>query len=727
MIRCVLALVLFGLVLSICAQKKAVTLDFVTNDADRVAADVWSVWCEDHILVLINPSSGGFERLDPASGKRTPLGDAATLMRAFGAAGAQVGSPPEPDAMSADGRHAAFIINEALFVADLAANTVSKVDSGRFAMQNALFSPNCLSLAYAKDNDLYVYSINGRSSARLTGDGRKSLLNGVLTWMYWEEIYNHHDQAYWWSPDSKYIAYLKTDESNVPPSIIVDFQPQYPRALTQCYPKPGNPNPTVKLGIVPATGGAVTLLDPLRKADGYIVGVKWGVRGQDPYLMYQVLNRAQTQTRVEAIPESNLSDVPKTLFSEADPKYIDVNDDFDFLGSDEFLFASGRSGYEQLYKISPDADARPQLLTKGEWQILPGEIFDPTTVVFLDQRQRNIYFTGDKESFKERALYRIKFDGSDLERITKLHGTHSVKFSPDGQYYTDSFSNRSTPPTVSICRADGTPVETLAKPDESVLDSVLLSPEKEIEITARDGFKLPATLRLPRDVTPQRKYPAIIEVYGGPEAPTVNDAWNYGWAEDQLLTENGFVVLHVDNRSSTVINRHLADAVKGHFYDGSERSDFVDAALWLGSLPEVDPTRIGIMGWSGGGGNVLNCMCRSTEFKAGMAGAPYLDPSFYDSFYSEHLYGLPKEDPEAYAEAPIWKDAKNLHGKLLMMWGTGDDNVHNQQELKFVDELISARKTVQIMIFPMRKHGLGDPLAERERTLTLLEFFKANL
>jgi len=707
------------------------TLDYAVEDAALLSNPPWFAWSSKHDLLLADPDSGGLLKIDPTTNKRSLIGDTTSILNSLHAAGApRLSALPTPDAVDPEGRRFAFIQDNKLYLVDSSTNTALKIADSRFAMKNVTFSPDAKSVAYVRDNDLYVSNPESTTTTRLTNDGRRNLLNGVLTWMYWEEIYNHHDQAYWWSPDSKYIAYFRTDESNVPNSVIVDFRPQYPATLTQCYPKPGNPNPKVSLGVVPAAGGQAVFLDPLKDEDGYIVGVKWSKKSSDDsHLLYQVMNRAQSQVSILDLPENALMGSPETIFTDEDPKYIDVNDDFEYVqGGKGLIVASARNGYEQLYWADPSSrDQAAKPLITGKWQVLPAEPFDPNRVCYIDHEADWIYFTGDRDSVFERALYRMHSDGGELSRITKERGTHDATFSPDGQFFVDTHSNRDTPPTEELRSCDGRLVETLDKPDMDVLNMVSLSPEKSIEIPARDGFRLPATIRTPRNMAPGRRYPVIMEVYGGPEAPTVNDEWNASWAVDQLYAENGFIVVHVDNRSSTVGSKRLATVVKGHFYGGSERNDFVDAALWLKDQAYVDPNRIGIKGWSGGGGNVLNCMCRSTEFKAGMAGAPYVDPSFYDSFYSERLFGLPKADPQAYADARLWEDAKNLHGKLLMMWGTGDDNVHNQHDLKFVDELISAGKSVQIMLFPMRKHELGDLAADKMALKTALEFFKANL
>lgn len=426
---------------TVAAQKQPVTFEFATQQANSLYNSVWYDWVGKHSLLMAD-GAGGYQVLDAETDKRTPFGNPKALAKDLQDVGApHQDSMPEPDAVSPDGKWLAFIFDKTLFLLKPVSNLALKVNTAQDKVENLDFSPDSKSLGFVKDHDLYAFSLVKHKATRLSSDGKSSLLNGVLTWMYWEEIYNHHDQAYWWSPDSKYIAFLRTDESNVPPSYIIDFRQQYPELHTQCYPKPGNPNPKVDLRIVGAEGGRSASLDPLKDEDGYVVGVKWETRAEDR-LLFQVMNRAQTKVTIE---ESAPSGGARVCYSEQHTAPMDVDDDYDYLGDGaNLLFASDKSSYEHLY-LAASPGAEPLELTPGNWQALPGETWDPNSVAYIDREAKQIYFTCDKDSFLERQLYRVSFDGQGLQRITKEAGTHDSSFSPDGKFFVDSYSNWARP------------------------------------------------------------------------------------------------------------------------------------------------------------------------------------------------------------------------------------------------------------------------------------------
>lgn len=701
--------------------RKPITIDWLFGEGAKLYAPPWITWVRQHDLLVLEPSGKSFAEIDAATGKRRPVGSPSTLAAEFKKLGGSSARLEPPDEIDPNGRFGTYRLGSELVLLDLERSTFLRTGI-KDAAVDARFSPNGKSLAYVLDHDLYVFDIDSRRSKRLTNDGGPTLLNGVLTWVYWEEIFLHQNTAYWWSPDSTRIAYFRTDESPVPRTTFVGFEPQYPETITQAYPKPGNANPAVKLGVISATGGDTTWVSPSGQYE-YIAGVKWTSDGR---LLLQTMNRALSDTTLW------LADLaggePRRLVDDYQ-KFGDTNMDFFLLPGDTLIFPSGRSDYEHFYSIDlgrPSQPASP--VTKGPWQI--------QSTPYVDEKRKVLYFTATYPTFLERQLLRIRSDGTGLTRISKERGSHYPVFSPDGAYYFDSHSSMEAPDSLTLHSADGRLLHTLANTDQRILYSVYRSPARYFTIAARDGFEMPALIRKPEGMKPGKRYPAILEIYGGPQAPTVTDSFDPGWAGsqkypagafDQLFCDAGYVVLHVDNRSSTLISRKFVNQTKGSFYGESERNDFVDAARWLKKQSFIDPNRIGITGWSGGGGNTLNCMCRSTEFKAGIAGAPYVDPASYDTVYSEMLYGLPKDNPGGYARAPIWKDAKNLHGKLLLVWGTGDDNVHPQHEQRFVDACIKAGKTIQLMVYPMRKHGFDDVAAQKHRIKTYLEFWKANL
>lgn len=694
------------------ATQKPVTSDFIVHRADAIYPARWMAWTKDHDLLLADPT--GITDLDAATGQTRHLGNTASLKAAGGPSLKKLGPP---DAVDPSGKHLGYSFDQGFFVLDTATNQFHRLPLPKGA-EEVHFSPDGESVSFVKDHDLYVCSSTGEPK-RLTTTGKPDLLNGQMTWVYWEEIYSHDSNAAWWSPDSRQLAYFETDESPVPRTSYVDYRPQYPTTTTQCYPKPGHPNPIVRLKVVnPETGETQTV--PTVQNQEYIVGVKWGEAGK---LLFCTFNRAQTEARYNLFEP----DTQKLTTLVVDPgKWLEVNTDFDLVdGGHSLLFASSRTGTDHYYKV-PITGGAVTPITKGDWTV-ESNVEGPTAMQNLDKKNGRLLFTCTKDSFLERQVYAVNTDGSGLRRVTQGRGYHYVLASPDGQYFTDEWSNLNKVPETKLWSVSGKPLRTIDAPHPEVLNEIYHNWPKPITIKARDGYPLPALLRMPRKMTPGKRYPVILHVYGGPESPMIMDRWSFFWADDQLLSDNGYIVLAVDCRTATIKSKRLQAANRGHFYGAQERNDFVDAARWIKRQPYADPNRVGIWGYSGGGGNTVNCMVHTTEFKAGIAGAPYIDPAYYDTFYSEHLFGLPKDNPTGYKESAAWRYAQNLHGKLLLVWGSSDDNVQQQHELAFVDACVKAGKPVQVMIYPNRKHGIGDPAAFKHFTQLSLEFWKANL
>jgi dipeptidyl-peptidase-4 len=328
----------------------------------------------------------------------------------------------------------------------------------------------------------------------------------------------------------------------------------------------------------------------------------------------------------------------------------------------------------------------------------------------------------------ERHLYRAKLDGSSLNRLTSESGTHVVSFSPDLKYYLDQHSNLTSMPTLSLHRNDGTAIDTLAASRPELLNQFNLQYPVVTTVPTPDGLSLPCMLTRPSDFDSSNKYPVILEVYGGPSAPIVTDAWR-GQATllDQILLDQGCVLMSCDNRSSATVSKTEAVKVKGQLWGEVELTDLLAAVHWLKEQPWVDPARIGIWGWSGGGTYTILAMTHTTEFKAGIAGAPGTDWRYYDTKYTEAYMKLPEENAEGYATTSLVNAAKNLHGRLLLMHGASDDNVHIQHSWAFVVELVKAGKTLDMMIYPLQKHTFEDKPSQIHRRKTMNEFWIRNL
>jgi dipeptidyl-peptidase-4 len=417
------------------------------------------------------------------------------------------------------------------------------------------------------------------------------------------------------------------------------------------------------------------------------------------------------------------------VLHETDEGWVNINDDLYFLESGDFLWQSERDGYAHLYRFREDGQLINQV-TSGPWALRSsgGPFWLRRSVVNIDEKNSQVYFTALKKSSVERHLYRIGFDGSGLERVTKDNGVHKVGFSPDGQYYLDSYSNSSTLPSLTLHKNDGTNLHVLAKPRPELLQGLNLQTPELFTIPTSDGFPMPAQILKPKDFDPGKSYPLIFHIYGGPSAPTVFDQWQgSSLFFDNMLLDRGYLVVKFDHRSATAISKKLENRLIMMMSGPIEIVDILDGIHWLKSQPYIDPDRVGIWGWSGGGSFTLNAMTNTREFKAGISGAPVTDWHYYDTKWGEFAMKRPQDNPEGYEKTSFVKSAKNLHGRLLLIHGTYDDNVHPQNSWHFIDELIKENIMFDMMFYPMRKHGFRDKPARIHRQNTMLEFWQKNL
>ncbi len=618
-----------------------------------------------------------------------------------------------------------FLLDGDLFLLELGTSGFHRLTSTEAAEKSARFSPDGNKLAFVRDNDLYVYDIANKTEKRLTESGSETLLNGTVSWVYWEEVFGRQDLGYWWSEDSSAIAFLQTDESPVSVMHFVDFEPAVPRVITQRYPKTGEINPIVRLGVVESASGRITWMDTSEVPFEYIVRVKW--LPDSRRLSFQTLNRMQN--RLDLYLMDRDTGEMTHLMAETDPAWINVHDDLHFLDDGEhFIWASERNGYAHLYRYTLEGDlVNP--ITQGEWSIRAssGVYWVRQGVAAIDEGQGWVYFTALEKSSTERHLYRIRFDGSGMKRVSRADGTHRIAFSPDSRYYFDSYSNSSTLPALSLHTSDGEVSTVIAPSRQELLSGFDIQYPEVLTVPAKDEFLMPAQISKPKDFDPGKKYPVILHVYGGPAAPTVNNRWSSALYFDQILLRSGFLVMRVDGRSATGISKHLEALVLRELMGEGELNDLVAAVGWLKSQPFVDPDRIGIWGWSGGGTFTLLAMTRSKEFKAGISVAPVTDQHYYDTKFSEAYMKTPGANPEGYEKTSLVRTAKDLHGRLLLVHGTYDDNVHPQNSWHFIDELIEAGKSFDMMFYPKRKHGISDRPARRHLYKKMLEFWKTYL
>ncbi|HTY57247.1 MAG TPA: S9 family peptidase [Bacteroidota bacterium] len=661
------------------------------------------------------------ELLIPSTGARTPLVDQGKILAAFRTLLGEEAprALPFPAEIDGAGKRALYLIGGEILLLDIPSSAVSRLALPRGAQSCVALSPDGNKVSYVRAHDLYVYDPGKGTETRLTSDGSDSLLNGTLSWLYWEEIFDRHDTGYWWSPDSKAIAFLRTDESGVSLQHYVDVEPWTPRVITQRYPKVGERNPSVRLGIASVDGGKAAWVDFSARPYEYIVRVQWLPGGKS--LSVQTVNRLQTELDLSFADRATGQLTP--VLKETDTDWVNVLDGLRFLRDGKrFLWPSERDGYRHLYMYAMNGTCLG-CVTQGNWQIrISGD-----ESIAVDEKEGVVFFTALEKSSMERHLYRARFDGTGLTRLSEGDGTHMVSFSPDGRYYADRYSSASSLPALSIHEALGRKTVLIAGPRPGLLDRFSLRYPAFFTVHARDGFPMPAQILMPEHPAAGKKYPVIMYVYSGPSAPVVLDIWQREIYWENLLLQNGYIVFRCDNRSAAGISKTLETVGARRLEGRAELDDIVDAVRWLKARTFVDSSRIGIWGWSGGGTCTILSMTRSAEFKAGIAVAGVTDFRFYDTKWAEQYMKTENENREGYEENSLLRYAKDLHGRLLLVHGTYDDNVHIQNTWRFADELIRAGRLFELMVYPMRMHGIADEPARVHLYSTMLDFWKRNL
>jgi dipeptidyl aminopeptidase/acylaminoacyl peptidase len=591
-----------------------------------------------------------------------------------------------------------FEHDDDLFYAALDGSRAVRLTRGEGSEEVATFSPDGRQVAFVRDHDLWVVDIESRTERALTKGGGDRLRRGKATWVYYEELLGRKWQAYWWSPDSKKIAFLEFDDENVPRFTLVDDIPEGQHKEVVAYPKPGQPNPVVRLGVVAVNGGKTRWADLARydPEDLLIPWVAWWPGNKRVFFLTQ--NRIQTTLDVHGWVFAD--GLPERLLHETTEAWVGSRGVMpEFLDDGSFLLPLERDGWRHLYRFSRDGGLIARL-TSGEWEA--------RKIVHIDEKSGRVWFTGIRDSHLEESLYRVGFDGTGLERVTASPGTHAIEFDPTGSLFVDRWSALDQPTRVILRDSDGKQVRVLDTNPVRALEEFRVAPYESLQIVTEDGTPLEATMLRPPDFDPERRYPVWLKVYGGPHAPRVRNRWARGFASDQILAAQGVVVLEVDPRTAS--GKGIRSAWPAWRRLGvRELADLVEVVEWLRSKRWVDPTRIGIGGGSYGGFMTVYAMTHSKLFAAGIAAAPVTDWSDYDSIYTERYMGTPEENPEGYETTSAVAAAADLHGRLLLLHGTMDDNVHFQHTLRLVEALQKVGKQFEMMVYPRARHSLrGD-------------------
>jgi dipeptidyl aminopeptidase/acylaminoacyl peptidase len=556
------------------------------------------------------------------------------------------------------------------------------------------FSPDGRFVAFVRDNDLWVVDVATQTERALTTGGSETFRQGKADWVYYEEMFNRNWRAFWWSPDSKRVAFLQTDDAAVKRHPLVDLVGPDRTVEATPYPRAGEPNPSVRLGVVTAAGSAPRFVDLSAYAEGgFLISHAGWLPGEGGLFAY-VQDRAQTWLDFVTWPVEG--GAPRRLFRETTKAWVESPGAPHFLADGSFVWPSERDGYRHLYHFAADGTLKRQL-TSGPWEV--------RTVHRVDANTGDVLFSGTKESATGSQLYRVKLDGGTVERLTQGAGTHQAVVSPDGRAFVDRRSDRATPLRVALHSTDGAILRTLDTNPVFALDAFRFAPCEPVRIALADGFVLDGELIMPPDLDPARSYPVWVTTYGGPHAPTVDDAWD-AHVREQALAQEGYVVFRIDPRTAS--GQGAISAWAGYKQLGvQELRDLAEALAWLKARPYVDGSRIGIGGHSYGGFLTAFALSHSTLFAAGIAGAPVTDWREYDSFYTERYMGTPQDNPGGYKASSVIAAAKDLHGRLLIVHGGMDNNVSSRNTYRLVQALQQANKDFELMIYPSARHGVG--------------------
>ena len=661
-------------------------------------------WSPDgkHLTYL---DGGELNDLDPATGKAHVLVSRAKLASLTGAGDSEQDRDHRERYKMAsylwapDSKHLMFDSNGRLWIYDLKNGTGVQIGfTGTASGDDPKFSPNGESLSFVRDHGLAVVRLRDEGTPMnvVAAAPNSSTMNGEVDWVYEEELEVRSN--YFWSPDSKSLAFLQMNETDVPEYPIEDWIPTHAQVEKQRYPQPGDPNPGVRVGVVGAGGGKPTWIKlPIKDGQDYIPRFDWIDRKT---LWIETVTRDHKHRDIYFADASNGQVHPVLQMS--DEKFIDDNYDV-WAGDGYVVLTNWTDGHNHIYLYSYD-QARPGVAPlKLERQLTKGD-FEVAAVVRVDPAQHLVYYTSNEGAVLDRQFWQVSYDGQ-RKQLTTSAGHHQPNLSPIGSDFVDDVSTHMEPPTLSLCHAGNCNMfwQTHA------LEPWHLRAPEPMEVKAHDGSTLYAKLLLPEGAGSAASVPLIVNPYGGPGPQTVANRWGDALLFDEVLAQHGFAVLHADNRGTGMRGRDFAQAAYHNFgpVQLEDQLTVVDAAL--AKYPQLDPKRLGWWGWSWGGTFTLYTLTHSDRFRAGVAVAPVTDWRDYDSIYTERYMSEPADFASGYHDFSVVNTAANLKGHLLIAFGTGDDNVHIENEVQFIQKLIEADEPYDLQIYPRKTHSIAGP------------------
>lgn len=599
-----------------------------------------------------------------------------------------------------DSQHLLFDAEGHLWIYDLANGAgIELAYTGSASGDDPKFSPDGKSVSFIRDNSLTVVRLRetGAPAVVVAPSNNPAILNGSVDWVYNEELETRSN--YFWSPDSSRLAFLQMNETDVPLYPIEDWIPTHAVLDFERYPQPGDLNPDVRVGVVSIDGGRpIWVRLPVKAGQDYIPRFGWADRRT---LWIEVLTRDHKHRDIYlANPESGESRLALQI---SDDKFVDDNYGV-WIKDGAIVLSNWLDGHNHIYLYRFDKDRPGTATATLERQLTSGN-FEAGEIYNVDFARKQIDFTSNEGNPLEQQIWRVDFDGKRTQ-LSEGAGFHTANFSPEGSGYVDRASTRLTPTVLRLCQAAG---RCNVFWQTRAIEPYHLRAPEQLEVTAHDGSKLYATLLLPEGITNPASVPLITNPYGGPGSQTVADRWNESILFDELLAQHGFALLHADNRGSANRGRTFAQAAWHNFgpVQLEDQLTVVDAALK--KYPQLDPKRLGWWGWSWGGSFTLYAMTHSDRLRTGVAVAPVTAWQNYDSIYTERYLNMPTDFPAGYREFSVVNSAANLKGRLLLVHGTGDDNVHIGNSVQFIQALIEAGIPYDLQIYPRKTHSIAGP------------------
>ncbi len=594
-----------------------------------------------------------------------------------------------------------FLFNQKndLYYYSLSNNQLLQLTNDTSEEKNPKFSPDGKKIAFTKNNNLYVFDLEKQREIQLTFDGNNLIYNGWASWVYYEEILGRASRyaAFWWSPKSDKICFLRFDDSTVPEFPLFIADGQHGRLEIQRYPKAGDPNPKVKFGIIDLNNLKTIWADFDENVDQYIAFPFWTQDGNQ--LTIQWMNRDQNNIIIYFVDTS--TGRLKVLYNEKQNTWVEWFEDLYFLKNDKgFLLRTSVDGWYHLYHYDMNGKLKKKL-TDGNLTVLD--------IAYVHEKNEKIYFHGWKDNSTEKHLFVVNLNGSSLKQITNIEGTHNCTISPGGNYFFDRYSNINTPTKIDLYTIDGKKIKNICDSKNPIMNQYNLAKVEIFRIPTEDGYQLPAIWYLPPDFDENKKYPVIISIYGGPGSPTVRNSFPY-WLEPFYLAQKGIIYFSVDHRGSGHFGKKGIDLMHRNLGKW-EMHDYIETVKWLMTKSFVDTSKIAITGGSYGGYvTALALTYGSNYFKYGIAEFGVMDWKLYDNVYTERYMDRPEKNIDGYKNSSVLNYVKNYRGNLLIIHGTMDDNVHMQNSIQLIYELQKLNKNFELMIYPNARHGITMPL-----------------